>query len=77
MTISEFIARCDAYCKASGRKRVWLSKRLLSDTSRLQLLAEGKVDIGVKRLEQASADLVLLEQERAARLAATPQGAAA
>lgn len=64
MTIQEFIAECDAYCEAAGRTRVWLSKRLLSDTTKLDDLASGKVDIGVKRLERAYEDLRQLETER-------------
>lgn len=65
MTISEFIERCDRYCEVSGKKRVWLSKALLSDTFRLQQLADGEVDIGVKRLERASESLSRLEADLA------------
>lgn len=61
MTIPEFISRCDAYCKRADVSRVWLSKRLLSDTRRLDHLANGNVDIGVKRLERAVRDLADLE----------------
>lgn len=69
MTIPEFIKRCDAYCQATGRSRVWLSKALLADTFRLDLLAKGSVDIGVKRLAKAAEDLAELE-----RLAAEHEG---
>lgn len=71
MTIPEFIARCDAYCEATGRTRVWLSKSLFADTFRLRNLADGSADIGVKRLERAIDDLTALEAE------APSQGAAA
>lgn len=76
MTISDFIERCDRYCAAAEVSRVWLSKRLLSDTFRLRDLADGKVDIGVKRLERAVADLEELERAREAG-AESEQGAAA
>lgn len=60
MTISDFIARCDAYCAMAKVTRVWLSKRLLADTYRLDKLAKGEVDIGVRRLDQAAGDLQVL-----------------
>jgi hypothetical protein len=66
MSIPDFIARCDRYCAASGRGRVWLSKRLFDDTNRLEVLAGGKSDVGVKRLERASRDLAALEEALAA-----------
>ncbi len=61
MTISEFISRCDAYCAANGIRRATLSKKLLHDTRRLELLAAGAVDIGVNRLKRAISDLDALE----------------
>jgi len=61
MSITEFIVRCDRYCKRASVSRVWLSKRLFSDTFRLDQLAEGKSDVGVRRLERAVADLASLE----------------
>ena len=61
MTIAEFIKRCDHYCGAADVSRVWLSKRLFADTFRLQSLADGKSDVGVRRLERAVADLAALE----------------
>lgn len=61
MTIEQFIIRCDRYCKAASVSRVWLSKRLFSDTDRLSQLASGSSDVGVKRLERATADLASLE----------------
>lgn len=63
MTIPEFIRICDAYCDKAGVSRTWLSKRLLKDTTRLQQLADGEVDIGVKRLARAVADLEGLQRE--------------
>ena len=65
MNIAAFIARCDAYCQMAGVSRTWLSKRLLKDTFRLQQLADGGVDIGVKRLERAVSDLSALERSYA------------
>ncbi|WP_295194558.1 hypothetical protein [uncultured Brevundimonas sp.] len=61
MSISDFISRCDRYCAHAGVSRVWLSKRLFSDTFRIEQLATGKSDVGVRRLERAVADLVVLE----------------
>ena len=63
MSIPAFIERCDRFCVEAGVSRTWLSKRLLKDTRRLQELAEGKVDIGVKRMERAKRDLAVLETE--------------
>ena len=60
MTITNFIARCDAYCEAAGVSRVWLSKRLFNDTFRLGQLAAGTSDVGVMRLERAERDLAAL-----------------
>lgn len=74
MSIPDFIARCDAYCEAAGCSRVWLSKKLFQDTYRLDLLAKGEADVGVKRMERASDDLAALEHQRDA---GEPQGAAA
>ena len=57
MTIADFITRCDLYCQDRGVSRVWLSKRLFSDTFKLDQLAAGSADVGVRRLEKADADL--------------------
>ena len=63
-TIPAFVARCDAFCAAKGRGRVWLSKRLFNDTNRLQKLADGTAaDIGVRVMERAVADLAALERK--------------
>lgn len=61
MSINDFISRCDRYCQQAGVSRVWLSKRLFSDTFRIEQLAAGTSDVGVKRLERAVADLSALE----------------
>jgi hypothetical protein len=66
MDIADFIARCDRYCAAADVSRTWLSKRLLHDTYRLDLLGKGEVDIGVKRLARAADDLGGLERARKA-----------
>ncbi len=74
MSIPDFIAACDAHCATTGVSRVWLSKKLFQDTYRLDDLAAGKTDIGVKRLDRASDDLATL----AATVGAEPaQGRAA
>ena len=41
--------------------RRWLSKRLFQDTFRLENLAAGESDVGVKRLDRAVEDLIALE----------------
>lgn len=61
MKISDFIARCDSFCARAGVSRVWLSKRLFSDTFRIDELARDESDVGVKRLERAVSDLSALE----------------
>ena len=63
MSIPDFIARCDTFCEARGVSRVWLSKRLFADTYRIEQLASGDTDVGVKRLERAVEDLADLERE--------------
>ncbi|WP_433956302.1 hypothetical protein [Brevundimonas bullata] len=57
MTIPDFLSLCDDFCRRKAVSRTWLSKRLFSDTYRLQNLAAGDSDVGVKRMEQAVADL--------------------
>jgi len=64
MTIPEFIARCDAFCGRHHLSRTWLSKRLFSDTFRLDTLEAGTSDVGVRRLAKASCDLIALDRER-------------
>lgn len=73
-TIPALVARCDAYCEATGRSRVWLSKRLFSDTDRLEALATREsTDVGVRVMERV--DGALSELERAARNAPRAPGA--
>ena len=57
MTIETFIARCDAYCEAAGRTRAWLSKLLFGKGTKLDELASGKCDVGVRRLGLAADEL--------------------
>lgn len=64
MTLPEFIAECDRFCSEFEVSRVWLSKRLFSDTFRIESLAAEKSDVGVRRLAKASADLAQLRAER-------------
>jgi len=64
MSIHDFIKRCDAFCDATGQSRTWLSKKLFSDTFKIENLAAGAVDIGVRRLGKACIDLELLERRR-------------
>lgn len=61
MSITEFIASCDRYCRKSGASRTWLSKKLFADTYRIQSLADGKSDVGVNRLARAAADLAAID----------------
>lgn len=63
MTIPAFIARCDAFCVDRSVSRVWLSKRIFSDTRKLDQLADGSADVGVRRLEKADSDLTVLWRE--------------
>ena len=63
----DFIERCDAYCARTGRSREWLSKRLFGSARALREVEAGRKpngkdrDIGVRRLQRAMDDLVLLE----------------
>lgn len=70
MSLSAFIERCDRFCEASGKSRVWLSKRLLGDTYHLDRVVEGKADIGARRLERLQDDLTDLERDFARGAAA-------
>lgn len=65
MSIPDFIARCDRYCEAAGVSRTWLSKKLFKDTYRIGQLADGKSDMGVRRLERALEELAVLEAQAA------------
>lgn len=61
MTISDFLSICDDFCRRKGVSRTWLSKKLFSDTYRLQTLAAGDSDVGVRRMAQAVTDLRTLD----------------
>ena len=63
MTISDFLSLCDDFCRRTGFSRTWLSKRLFSDTYRLQSLAAGTSDVGVRRMAQAASDLEQLNRD--------------
>lgn len=76
MSIPDFVKACDAFCERHAVTRVWLSKRLLADTYKLDKLSKGEVDIGVKRLDQAFSDLADLEAERSRRERASQDAAA-
>ena len=72
MTIPDFIRRCDAYCADFGVSRVWLSKKLFSDTFRLDELEAGSSDVGVRRLARACADLDALTDKPGSHGASAP-----
>lgn len=63
MTISDFLSLCDDFCRRKGVSRTWLSKKLFSDTYRLQSLDAGGSDVGVRRLEQAVAALERMDRD--------------
>lgn len=77
MTIADFIKSTDAFCARFSVSRVWLSKRLFGDTYRIERLADGSVDVGVRRLERAVRDLAELTKERSAGEAAVDADRAA
>lgn len=60
VAIVDFVARCDRFASERGVSRVWMSKRLFSDTRKLDQLANGEADVGVRRLAKADADLAAL-----------------
>jgi hypothetical protein len=69
MTLTDFIARCDAYCRKAGVSRVWLSKALLANTYHLDRLARGEGDIGVRRMNKVLEALAALESDAAKQAA--------
>lgn len=73
MTLSEFIARCDAYCEKAAVSRTWLSKRLFADTYWLENLAKGDAGISLKRFERAVDDLCRLERGEPVNRAGSPK----
>lgn len=63
-TIPVFVEMCDAFCKETGRSRVWLSKKIFNDTNRIEVLATRQdTDMGVRRLEAAVGELRGLEAQ--------------
>jgi hypothetical protein len=63
VSISDFIERCDRYSDLHKVSRTWLSKKLFNDTYAIEHVATGQRDMGVKRLQRATADLAKLEAE--------------
>lgn len=61
MSLTDFISRCDRFCADTGKSRAWVSKRLFNDHDRIEQIASGKSDVGVRRLEAAVAALAELE----------------
>ena len=59
--VSAFIARCDSVAERLRISRSTLSTRLLFDGKRLDSLAAGASDIGVRRLGKAERDLSTYE----------------
>lgn len=66
--LQAFLDRCDAYAAKRGWRRSTLSTHLFNDGSRLEQIAAGK-DVGVRRLERATADLTALESTGSASTA--------
>lgn len=62
-TIQQFVARCDRYADGAGVSRVTVSKKLFGQTRKLDDLAKGLVDVGVKRLGEAEEQLTSMERE--------------
>lgn len=62
--ITSFITLCEQYAAASGRSLRWISRHLLHDARRLEVLKSGNADIGVKRLGRALSDLALLTGQK-------------
>jgi len=59
--IAAFISRCDAVAKRLRVSRATMSTRILFDGKRLDSIAAGKSDIGVRRLAKAERDLSAYE----------------
>lgn len=58
--LEAFLARCDVVAARLQITRTALSNRLLFDSRRLDLIAQGK-DIGVRRLQRALTELREME----------------
>jgi len=59
--LSAFLARCDRLADRLRVSRATLSSRLLLDGKRLDDLASGRSDIGIRRLSRAERELAALE----------------
>jgi len=62
-----FIIRCDAAAARMGLRRTTLSTKLFQDGKRLDGLATGSSDVGVRRLKLADEMLSRMERERSMR----------
>lgn len=58
-----FLARFDAFCRASGWPPVRLSRALFADDDRVAQIRSTRSDVGVKRLARAEAELSRLALE--------------
>lgn len=56
-----FLDRCTRYCERQGIAQATLSTKILGNGVRLQQLAEGRLNIGIATLEDASQKLATLE----------------
>jgi hypothetical protein len=61
--LTDFLARCDAYCERAGVSRAWLSKRLFGMADKLDDFADRKADTGAWGLTGRIAVLEKLEAE--------------
>lgn len=68
-SLSQFLARCEAYGTATGLGRARVSTLVLNDGKRLQALHAG-ADMTTGRLERSNAKLAALEVAHTAKLAA-------
>ena len=59
--LAAFISRCDLLAERLSVSRATLSSRILLDGKRLDDIASGRSDIGIRRLSRAERDLAALE----------------
>lgn len=59
--LAAFLVRCDTLADRLSVSRATLSSRLLMDGKRLDDIASGRSDIGIRRLSRAERDLAALE----------------
>lgn len=59
--LADFVSRCDTVAPLLGVKRSTLSAKLFQDGKRIDVLADGKSDIGIGRLARAERELTALE----------------